>query len=932
MHKPVALVAALLLAGTVAGFRTQEKPGDPGLTLFRQHIRPVLTTKCLTCHDAVKKKGGLDLSRRAGALAGGDSGPALAPGNPGKSLLFERVHDKEMPPQNPLSESQIQAFRRWIAAGAPYEGEPLTSAIRRASLDWWSLKPVTRPPLPKVRQAGWVRTPIDAFILAKLEENGLHPAPEADRATLLRRVKFDLLGLPPTPEEIDAFVRDTSTDAYEKVIDRFLASPHYGERWGRHWLDVVRYAESHGYETNHVRGNAWPYRDYVIRAFNRDTPYPQFILEQLAGDALPSGDGLSRAATGFLVAGAHDEVANASIEGQAQKRADDLDDMISATGATFLGLTVNCARCHDHKFDPISQKDYYSLQAVFSGVIHDEREIADPDLDRQIAKARADADAVDRRLDDLEPEAEPFADQPRRPAVNARRNVDRFPAVQARFLRFTVAGTGDDTEPCLDELEVYTAEKGPRNVALAAAGTTARASSEYPAPQYKAAHVIDGRFGKGWSWMSAQAGKGWVELEFSKTETIDRVVWGRDREEKLKDRLPTAYQIEVAAAVGKWQVVATSADRVPLPLAARLSHIPQLPASKQRQRNSLLKDRDAALAHLNVLAGRRLVYAGRFVQPGPSFVLLRGDPLRTGEVVVPAGLSAVRPALRLDGKSPERERRLALARWLGSPDNPLPARVMVNRVWQYHFGEGLVATASDFGFNGARPTHPALLDWLAAEFQGNGWRLKPLHRLILLSAAYRQSGRADATALAVDRFNRLVWRLAPRRLSGEEVRDAMLSVSGKLDLRLGGPGFSVWEHSTNFTTSYRPKAELGPEEFRRMVYQFAPRSLKDPTFGVFDCPDGALARPKRTVSTTVLQALNLLNSREVLAQADFFAERLRREAGADPAAQVRRAFALAFGRAPAAHEQTAAAALVQAHGLAALCRALFNANEFLYVD
>jgi hypothetical protein len=624
-------------------------------------------------------------------------------------------------------------------------------------------------------------------------------------------------------------------------------------------------------------------------------------------------------------------VNNASPEGRAQQRADDLDDMVTATGATFLGLTVNCARCHDHKFDPILQKDYYALQTFFAGVVHAERAIADPERDRQIAKARDEVAAVDRRLDDLEPDAAPFANAPGRAAVNARRNVDRFPPVQARFVRFTIKATGDGTEPGLDELEVYNTDKTPRNVALASAGTKVQASSEYPGPQYKATHVNDGQFG-GRCWVSAEAGEGWVELEFARPEMIDRVVWGRDREEKHTDRLPTLYKVETAVELGKWQVVASSADRVPLPLAARMPNIPRLTFAKERQRNNLLKERDTARARLKELLGQRLVYAGTFIEPGPWFVMKRGDPMHKGEAVSPAGLSAVRPPLHLDGKAPEKERRLALARWLGSPDNPLPARVMVNRVWQYHFGEGLVATASDFGFNGARPTHPKLLDWLAAEYQSNGWHLKPIHRLILLSATYRQSGRADPKALAVDRFNRLLWRMAPRRLSGEELRDALLSASGKLDFRAGGPGFSVWENSTDYTTVYRPKAELGPDEFRRMVYQLAPRSQKDPTFGVFDCPDGSQARPKRTVSTTALQALNLLNSREVLAQAEFFAERLRREAGDDPPAQVRRAFALAFGRSPTAREQSTAEALIRSHGPAALGRALFNANEFLYVD
>jgi hypothetical protein len=326
------------------------------------------------------------------------------------------------------------------------------------------------------------------------------------------------------------------------------------------------------------------------------------------------------------------------------------------------------------------------------------------------------------------------------------------------------------------------------------------------------------------------------------------------------------------------------------------------------------------------------VYAGTFAQPGPTFVLTRGDPMRKAESVTPATLVVIQPPLGLAAGTAESERRLALTRWIGRADNPLTARVMVNRVWQYHFGEGIVSTPSDFGYNGGRPSHPELLDWLATEYVRNGWHLKPLHRLIVLSATYRQSGRPDSQGLAADRQDRLLWRMPPRRLEAEEVRDAMLAVGGKLDRRMGGPGYSLWEKNTNYVVVFKAKAELGPEEFRRMVYQFKPRSQQDPTFGVFDCPDAALARPRRTVSTTVLQALNLLNSRFALQQADFFAERLKREAGDDPERQVRRAFRLAFSRDPTETERAAAVALLREQGTAALCRALYNTNEFLYMD
>jgi hypothetical protein len=914
---------------------------DGGLPVFRAQVRPLLTAKCLTCHGPDRKRGSLDLTRQASARAGGKGGPAVVPGQPEASLLLRKVAAGEMPPQGPLTPEQVTALRQWIKAGAPYEGEPLAPAVRRAGREWWSLQPLHSTIPPRVRNAGWVRTPVDAFVLAKLEAHGLEPAPEADRATLLRRVTFDLLGLPPTPEEIDAFVRDPDPDAYEKLVDRLLASPHYGERWARHWLDVVRFAESHGYETNNLRFNAWPYRDYVIRAFNQDTPYPRFILEQLAGDTLPDADWLTQSATGFLVGGAHDVVGNQTVEGQLQQRMDDLDDMITTTGATFLGLTVNCARCHDHKFDPIDQRDYYGLQAVFAGVQHSERSLRLPDADRrrrEAAEARAELEQVQRRLDEVEPQARTTparsasegtipargaseANLPRR-AVQPRRNIDRFAPIAARFVRFTVLATNTKSEPCLDELEVFTAEATPHNVASTARPT---ASSVYPNnPFHRLDHLNDGLYGNSHSWISNEPGKGWVQLELPQITTIDRIVWGRDRELKYTDRLPTDYRIEVAVEPRQWRLVASSADRLPYGTTEPLPVRPDQAVLLQRQAKleERLRQQEPSLA----------VYAGTFLQPGVTRILARGDPLRPGDAVAPSGLTVIQPSLPIDATAPESARRVALARWLGRPDNPLTARVLVNRVWHYHFAQGLVATPSDFGSNGERPSHPELLDWLATNFIDGGWQLKPLHRMLLLSSTYRQSGRPNPQAQAVDRQDRLLWRMPPRRLEAEAVRDAMLAVNGKLDVRMGGPGYNLWEKNTNYVVVFKPKAELGIEEFRRMIYQFKPRSQQDPTFGVFDCPDAALARPRRTVSTTVLQALNLLNSRMVLDQAEFFAERLRREAGDDPAKQVERAFRLVFGRVPTETERPVAVALVRAQGPAALCRALYNVNEFLYVD
>ena len=923
----------------------------------------ILVSKCIGCHGPEKKKGGLDLSRRQFAISGGESGPAIVVGKADESLIVEKVAGGEMPPNGALSKEQIATVRTWVESGATYLNEPLTAP--RAGADWWSLRPVrlVAPTRVKGLDVARIRTPIDAFILAGLEASGLRLAQEANRVELIRRVTFDLTGLPPTPEQVDAFLADPDPMAYEKLVDRLLASPHYGERWGRHWLDVVRFGESEGYETNLPRASAWPYRDYVIRAFNRDTPFPRFVLEQLAGDTLNepapplprpewSGrapesaptqdrgiesrvDWLTQAATGFLVGGSHDIVGNQTVEGMLQQRADDLDDMITATGTAFLGVTIQCARCHDHKFDPIRQADYYGFQAIFAGVNHSARDVPAPDSEGRRNEAREIATElarIDRRLDDSEPMAHPDRDTPVRAMVNPRRNVERFAPVRARMVRLTILATDSGTEPCVDELEVYTSAEGkgasPRNVARDTAGGRASASSVYPGNEnHKIAHLNDGRYGNGRSWISQSAGRGVVTITWPEPATIDRVVWGRDRDGAYLDRLATQYYVEVALEPNLWQVVASSLDRQTYGSSAAAAAA----SEPSPERGGLLAKQTELRNRLTQLGATIKIYAGTFSQPAPTYLLVRGDPTRKGPEARPSGIACIRPTLVLDSTAPEAQRRAGLARWIADPGNPLSARVMVNRIWHYHFGRGIVTTPSDFGFNGGPPSHPELLDWLASTYINGGWRLKPIHRLIVLSSTYRQSSRLDPKAESVDRDNRLLWRFSPRRLEAESIRDAILATSGRLDTRMGGPGYNIWEKNTNYVAVYKPRVELGADDFRRMVYQFKPRSQPDPTFSAFDCPEAALVVPRRNISTTALQALNLLNSRFVIQQAESFADRLRTEAGPDPARQAERGFHLAFGRLPSILERDAAVKLIVSHGTPAFCRALYNANEFVYV-
>ncbi len=892
---------------------------------FSERVRPLLVETCLTCHSGEAPKGKLDLTRESNALKGGSNGPAFVPGKPDDSLLVEMAESGEMPPQHPLEPEQAKVFRSWIASGGHYYGESLIASPKRAGKDWWSLQPIRQPSLPKVKNQAWVRNPIDAFVLEAIEAKGLTPSTELGKIGLIRRLSFDLTGLPPTPEEIDRYLKDNSPNAYEALVDRLLASPRYGERWGRHWLDVVRFGESHGYEMNTLRPNAWPYRDYVIRAFNNDTPLPQFALEQFAGDTLSGSDMLTQSATGFLVGGVHDMVGNATIEGQKQQRADDLDDMITAAGSAFLGLTINCARCHDHKFDPISQADYYGLQAIFAGVQHTERAIEAPRTPERLAEAtrlRKEIAAIDVRIDSVSPPANPASDKAVRPGVNGKRNVERFPAITAQAVRFTIL-TSSTAEPCIDELEVFSADDPSQNVALASNGGKPSASSAFSGSDFhKIIHLNDGISGNSRSWISGAAGKGWARIDFTKPAKVDRIVWARDREGRYNDRLPTTYYIEVETSPDVWKVVASSSDR---------SAAGQAVEPAKNELKDLASRRDDLVQKLANFSPTMSIYAGTFTTPEATFRLERGDPMRPAERIVPSAPRSISPSLVLTADTPESQRRAAFARWLGDGNNPLPARVMVNRVWHYHFGRGLLPTPSDFGYQGGTPSHPALLDWLADAYRANGFHLKPIHKLIVMSNTYRQSGQAQPKASEIDRDNKLLWHRPPHRLEAEAIRDAMLASSGSLDLTSGGPGYSVWEKNTNYVVVFTPLKDLGNDTFRRMVYQFRPRSQHDTTFGAFDCPDASFVTPRRNASTTALQALNLLNSGFVLDQSERLASRVKREAGDSTDRQVERMFVLAFGRQPTPREVAAAQKIVQSDGLATLGRAIYNANEFVFV-
>jgi hypothetical protein len=973
---------------------------DPKAEFFANRVKPLLAL-CVDCHAGAEAEGGLDLTTRAGALQGGKSGPALRPGD-GASLLLSKVAAQKMPPKKPLSPDQLADLRRWVADGAPWEGNIRpgeTTTPTRAGLDWWSLQPVKRPVVPTVKNAGWVRTPVDAFILSRLEQEGLKPTAEADRALLLRRATFDLHGLPPTPEEIDAFVNDKAPDAWDKVIERLLASPRYGERWARHWLDVARFGESNGFEYDRIRENAWPYRDYVIRAFNQDKPYALFVKEQLAGDVLGTPDGVI--ASGFLVACPYDDVgAGAASPGvRARAREEELEELIGTVSQTFLGLTLNCARCHAHKFDPLAHADYYRVRAIFDGIHPGNRSALSAEQQRTLT---AEADRKQQSLLDLQQKLARLEETARaRVPRPGQTPVEGVPVPSARW---TFARDASDERGHLSgTLESGAVVRGGRLILDGKGAFVRTAPLDRP---------LTARTFEAWVMLADlnQRGGGVISLETTEGRVFDALVYGEreprhwvagsnffERTRDLGGAVETARPgelVHVAATYGHDGRIAFYRNGVPYgtaytpatkpitypaggarillgkrhtgggnayfsgeigearlydralsaeevassfkagPRSIPLTDVLKAMTDEERQQHVRLSaDLARALASQPAVPPSQQVYAIVPRQPGPTRLLLRGDPDQPREVVSPGGLSALRnlPVLELPADAPEGERRRRFAEWVVHPDNPLTARVLVNRVWQGHFGRGLVGTPNDFGFNGERPSHPELLDWLAAEFVAEGGSVKQLHRLLLRSAVYRQGSAFQAEAGQRDAEGRLWWRFPPRRLEGEVVRDSMLSVSGPLTESGGGPGFRPFTVRTFGSNFYDLTDTLGPEFNRRTIYRIAVHSAKDPLLDALDCPDPATKTPRRGVTTTPQQALGLMNNAFVWRQADALAARVRKEAGDDTVVQTRRAFRLLLGRPPRSDEAGPALDLVKEHGLRHLCWVLLNSSEFLYL-
>ncbi|MEZ6055677.1 MAG: PSD1 and planctomycete cytochrome C domain-containing protein [Planctomycetaceae bacterium] len=971
--------------------------GDaPDLVTFHRDIAPLLQQHCLRCHHSNERHGGLSFSNSAEFLKGGDSGPVVVPGEPNKSLLLHAISPDSkgkaaMPDGGlPLPADAIEQFRNWISAGANWPAD------HNLTLEtWWSFKPLNQVALPSTQLAEQSTLgPIDQFLLARLKQKGLDFSPEADRRTLIRRLSFDLTGLPPTFAETEAFIADEHPQAYEHLVDKLLASPHYGERQAQHWLDVVHYGETHGYDKDKMRPNAWPYRDYVIRAFNEDKPYGQFVREQIAGDVLApnSVDGIE--ALGFIAAGpwdyiGHAEVSEEKIDGKVARHLD-RDDMVRNTFETFCSLTVGCAQCHDHKFDPIQQVDYYRVQSLFAAL-----DRADRPYDRN-------PQTREQRQHLLARQAAANAELAQNVTEINRLGGDALKQIESQI---AAAEKSQGTRP---------PEHGYHSAIANSNDVVKWAQVELPAPTSLQRIVLNPCFddfngiGEGFGFPVRYHLEGATNQEFTEGVTLlvdrtladqpnpgidpvtilvkaDGIRYVRITATKLatrKDDYILALSemqifnddgtnvavgrpvtaLDSIEAPGRWRK-ANLVDNIYPQSAVTREQLDELTQSRetllskvvpaetltalhrtQQELADIQRDLEKLPPVQRVYAGTVHTGAGTFRGTGanggkPRKVMLldRGDVTRPTVEVTPAALNClpISGDLSLPESHTEGDRRAALANWLSHRENPLVWRSIVNRIWQSHFGTGIVDTPNDFGRMGGEPSHPELLDWLAVDFRDSGESLKRLHRQIVVSRAYRQqSAHNNPLATEFDPDNRLLWRQQRRRLDAEEVRDAMLMTSGLLNLDMGGPSFQDFvvekpEHSPHY--EYARHDPLDPKSHRRSVYRMIVRSQTQPFLTVLDCADPSMQVPRRNETISPLQALSLLNNRLSLALAGQLAERVRRIAP-DTSGQVAAAFRLALSRTPTRQEQEILDQYLAAHNLENLCRLLWNANEFVFVD
>ncbi len=929
---------------------------------FARDVAPILESNCLRCHSPNNAKGEVSFATAADLLEDG----YLSAGDPESSYLLNLItpsdgNAPEMPKEGePLSAKQVAVIRGWIEQGAKWPDDVILHEQSKGDKTWWSLQPLRNvdPPDASKVPENWRTNPIDRFVAVKLAEQGLSPSSPADRRTLIRRVFYDLVGLPPSPTEVQAFVESDDPLAYEKLINRLLNSPQYGERWGRHWLDVVRFGESNGFERNVLIPDLWPFRDYVIASINADKPFDLFIREHIAGDVFGEGRPESEIGTAFLVAGPYDDVGNQDAVQAAQIRANTIDEMIRAAGGAFLGLTIGCARCHDHKFDPIRQRDYYAWYASFAGVRHGRRVVATADEKathaalRQPLEAQRNTLTQERRTlsQSIEKRAQANREQHEatwtRPPVDRRGTEETFEPATAKFVRLVSEGQdqnpGNRNQFGIDEFEIWSATDPAVNVALASEGAAASGPSrpiEDSPGAYGPQKAIDGKTGERFL-----ATGGHLTIELAEPTSINRVNFSSARGESKPDQRKFAfvgeYRIEVSDDGKTWREVANSYDRKPVNAAHRNHRLRLLETQPEDQKR--LADLDREIAKINrelgALPQLQTVFVGTRSAndaKGPFHIFLGGSPQRKGETVLPASLSVLSesaPTYELEPDAPESTRRMALADWLVDDENPLTPRVLANRLWHYHLGTGIVSTPNDFGSMGSLPSHPEMLDWLAAELRRNNWQLKPLHRLIMMSQTYRQSSEYREAPARIDSDARLLWRFPPRRLSAEEIRDSILQVAGLLQADMGGPGFRLYHFMQDNVCTYDPLDRPGPETYRRAVYHQNARAAVVDLMTEFDQPDCAFSTPRRSETISPLQALTMLNHQFTLDMADALSKRIIENAGDEPNEQIHLAFQLCYSRAATELELKACRELIAEHGLSAFCRVLLNTSEFIYLQ
>ncbi|MBI4658283.1 MAG: PSD1 domain-containing protein [Verrucomicrobia bacterium] len=1021
------VLLAVSSAEGASGFTEKE------LAFFESKVRPLLIERCYECHshEAAKLKGGLFLDSRGGWTKGGDNGPAIVPGDPERSLLIKAVRSADenlqMPPKKMLSQEQVAVLVEWVKMGAPDPRESGTAPKAASTMDieqrkkFWSFQPLKKVEPPPVRDSSWVRTPIDRFILAKLEAEGIRPNPPVDKRKLIRRAYLDLIGLPPKPEEIDEFLNDTSAGAYEKLIDRLLANPHYGERWGRHWLDLARFGESHGYEQDYDRPFAYRYRDFVIQALNDDLPYDQFVKWQIAGDELAPDEPEAWKATGFLAAGTH---ATQITANQAEKeRYDELDDKINTIGTAMLGLTIGCARCHDHKFDPIPTVDYYRLIATFTTTVR-----SDYDVDLNPRRTRELKAAFDREHQPLVEALAKFEKEPlpsrfeawlaRDPQLPSpawltleaenvgissayygissaqRQNDDsylvkvtagmpntytftaRTPLTNITAIRLEALthdtlpnrgpGWKDDGDFALSDLELTVAPIKEKDAAKQKA-KLAEPMATCQEPDSPVAAAIDSDRSSAWR-VTSRVGE-----DHAAIFQLERPV-GFEGGTALNFTLRFISGDEDRHNLGRFRLAITTSTTLPALSADHFPHktfieaqkalaiAPNQRAEAQTQALSQIyrttdsqwrQLHEAVQAHLKVEPHPRLVKATvaseglpaiRLHTQGPdfyekTFLLKRGDPAQKQTEASPGFLEVLMRAPEKSQRwqcTPPRDARTphlraALADWIADVyygAGSLLARVIVNRLWQHHMGHGIVATPSDFGSTGAPPTHPELLDWLANQLIEHGWKLKPLHKAIMLSGVYMQGTENDETRAKADPENRLFWHRPRQRLEAEVIRDSILAVSGQLSLRIFGPG------------------SLDEGMNRRSIYFTVKRSKLIPWMVQFDWPDSLQSLGLRATTTVPPQALLMMNNPHVRKAAQRFSDNLTTRTS-KPSEQVALAYRTALGRPPTEVETrdslrflenqanaytSEGRAAPEPLALADFCQTVLSLNEFIYVD